>query len=96
MIADPTRSENVLDQGLGRSIEVSAGVRDTLGLRPILVQTFFTPDQVDTDEAAFTHRTIASIAGLAAGVRAAAAAAGVLAVPPHHPLRTPVQLIPCA
>ncbi len=57
-IADPTRSENVLDQGLGRSIEVSAGVRDTLG-RPILVQTFFTPDQVDTDEAAFTHRTIA-------------------------------------
>jgi signal transduction histidine kinase len=44
-IEDLDKSANVLDRGLGKSVDVHAGARDTAG-RPILVETSFTADVV--------------------------------------------------
>jgi signal transduction histidine kinase len=44
-VEDLDKSANVLDRGLGKSVDVHAGARDTAG-RPILVETSFTADVV--------------------------------------------------
>ena len=54
MVADLSRSDNVLDRPLGQSLEVSAGARDVSG-RPILVETYFAVDQLDADETSLIH-----------------------------------------
>ncbi len=59
-VTDLTGSENVLDRQFGQSLEVSAGTRDTSG-RPILVQTYYTVDQLNADEATLTHRIVALV-----------------------------------
>jgi hypothetical protein len=56
-VTDLGRPENILDRSFGRSIEVYAGTRDTSG-RPILVETYFTIDRLDADEAALTRRLV--------------------------------------
>jgi two-component system NarL family sensor kinase len=56
-VSDLTKSENVLDQGLGKSLEVYVGDRDTTG-RPILVETYFAADRLKADEAALIRRII--------------------------------------
>jgi two-component system, NarL family, sensor kinase len=56
-VSDLTKSENVLDQSLGKSLEVYVGDRDTEG-RPILVETYFSADRLKADEAALIRRII--------------------------------------
>jgi two-component system, NarL family, sensor kinase len=56
-VSDLTKSENTLDQGLGKSLEVYAGVRDAQG-RPVLVETYFTAAGLHADEAALIRRII--------------------------------------
>jgi two-component system, NarL family, sensor kinase len=56
-VSDLSKSENVLDRGFGRSLEVYVGARDTEG-RPILVETYFTADRLKADEAALIRRII--------------------------------------
>jgi two-component system NarL family sensor kinase len=56
-VSDLTKSENVLDRGFGKSLEVYVGARDTEG-RPILVETYFTADRLKADEAALIRRII--------------------------------------
>jgi two-component system NarL family sensor kinase len=56
-ISDLSRSENVLDQGFGESLEVYVGTRDTTG-RPLLVETYFTVDRLHADEAALIRRIV--------------------------------------
>jgi two-component system NarL family sensor kinase len=56
-VSDLSKSENVLDRGFGRSLEVYVGTRDTEG-RPILVETYFTADRLRADEAALIRRII--------------------------------------
>lgn len=59
-VTDLSRPENVLDQGFGESLEVSTGTRDAAG-RPILVQTYFTVDRLDADEAALIRPIVAVV-----------------------------------
>jgi two-component system, NarL family, sensor kinase len=59
-VADLSRSRNVLDRPLGKSLEVSTGTRDRTG-RPILVQTYFAVDRLDADEAMLTRRIVAVV-----------------------------------
>jgi two-component system NarL family sensor kinase len=54
-ISDLAKSENLFDRKFGQSLEVYAGARDTRG-RPILVETYFTADQLHADEAALIRR----------------------------------------
>jgi two-component system NarL family sensor kinase len=61
-VTDLSRSDNVLDRQFGRSIEVDAGTRDTSG-RPILVETYFTVDRLDADEASLVRRIVAVVLG---------------------------------
>jgi len=56
-VSDLSKSENVLDRGLGESLEVYVGTRDTEG-RPILVETYFTVDRLHADEAALIRRIV--------------------------------------
>jgi two-component system NarL family sensor kinase len=56
-VSDLSKSENVLDQSFGESLEVYVGTRDTEG-RPILVETYFTADRLHADEAALIRRII--------------------------------------
>jgi two-component system, NarL family, sensor kinase len=56
-ISDLSKSENVRDRRFGESLEVYAGIRDTRG-RPVLVETYFTADQLHTDEAALIRRIV--------------------------------------
>ena len=56
-ISDLSKSENVLDQGFGESLEVYVGARDDEG-RPILVETYFTVDRLHADEAALIRRIV--------------------------------------
>jgi two-component system, NarL family, sensor kinase len=56
-ISDLSRSENARDRRFGESLEVYAGVRDTRG-RPVLVETYFTADQLHADEAALIRRIV--------------------------------------
>ena len=59
-VTELTQPDNLLDRQFGRSIEVSAGTRDTSG-RPILVQTYYTVDQLNADEATLTRRLVALV-----------------------------------
>jgi hypothetical protein len=59
-VADLSAADAVLDRGFGQAVEVDAGVRDTSG-RPILVQTYFTVDRLDADEATVIHRVVAIV-----------------------------------
>jgi signal transduction histidine kinase len=56
-ISDLAKSENVRDRQFGESLEVYAGIRDTRGRR-LLVETYFTADQLHTDEAALISRIV--------------------------------------
>jgi two-component system NarL family sensor kinase len=68
-VSDLSKSENVLDQNFGESLEVYVGARDTDG-RPILVETYFTADRLHTDEGLPIGRivTVGLLALLALGL----------------------------
>ena len=59
-VTDLSGPENVLDRLFGRSLDVYAGARDTSG-RPILVETYFSADRLDADQAALTRRIMAAV-----------------------------------
>jgi two-component system, NarL family, sensor kinase len=56
-ISDLAKSENALDRGFGKSLEVYIGARDTRG-RPILIETYYAADRLHADEAALIRRII--------------------------------------
>jgi two-component system NarL family sensor kinase len=66
-VTDPSRPQNLLDPAFGESLEVSVGTKDATG-RPILVQTFYSVDRLDADEATLVRRVVtvvlASLLGL--------------------------------
>ena len=66
-VSDLGRSENTLDRGLGESLEVYAGVRDGGG-RPVLVETYFSTDQLHANEAALISRILPVVLAAVAGV----------------------------
>jgi signal transduction histidine kinase len=56
-ISDLSKSENVLDQEFGESLEVYVGTKDADN-HPILVETYFTVDRLHADEAALIRRIV--------------------------------------
>jgi two-component system NarL family sensor kinase len=56
-VTDLSRSNNLLDRQLGESVQVYAGTQDRTG-RQILVETYYSMDELDADQATVTRRIV--------------------------------------